>query len=116
MIEKSLEKRLKDFLKKHQVYFLKIHGSAFQKSGVPDLLIFYKNHLFAVELKVNNNRLSPIQKANFVLLQKSHNELLFLVSEKNIDHFIHLFANFLNDNNLEALKNFSKDQQSLWSF
>lgn len=60
--EKELENKIKSFLKKHQIYYVKTHGNMYMKN-VPDLLICYKGKFIAMELKrAKNFKISNGQK------------------------------------------------------
>lgn len=51
MGEKDIENKIKKYLKSQGAYFIKTHGSAFQKVGVPDILACYKGRFMGIEVK-----------------------------------------------------------------
>lgn len=66
MVEKDLQTQCLKYVKKLQtngypIIAINQHGSAFSSRGVPDLLICAKGKFIAVELKVGNNKPTPLQ-------------------------------------------------------
>lgn len=51
MFEKDFQSEVIKFLKKHNIYYIKVWGGGFQKAGIPDLIICLKGKFLAVELK-----------------------------------------------------------------
>lgn len=66
MVEKDLQTQCLKYVKKLQangypIIAINQHGSAFSSRGVPDLLICAKGQFIAVELKVGDNKPTPLQ-------------------------------------------------------
>lgn len=62
MSEAALQKSILDWLKRQpDVWFLKIHGGAYQAAGVPDIVGSCRGVFFGLELKTKTGKLSSIQ-------------------------------------------------------
>jgi hypothetical protein len=60
--EHDLRRKVAAWLRtKPEWYFLKIHGSRYQRAGVPDWLLCIDGRLLAIELKVPGGCLSALQ-------------------------------------------------------
>lgn len=53
MLEKDFQKQVIEFLKRHNIYYIKIWGGGYQRSGIPDLIICLKGRFIAIELKTD---------------------------------------------------------------
>lgn len=51
MLEKAVEKKIKDYLFTQGCYHIKIHGSAFMVSGIPDIIACIKGLFVGIEVK-----------------------------------------------------------------
>ena len=51
MLEKDFQGEIIKFLKKYNIYYIKIWGGGFQRAGIPDIIICLKGNFLAVELK-----------------------------------------------------------------
>lgn len=51
MLEKDFQSEVIKFLKKQNIYYIKVWGGGFQKAGIPDLIICLKGKFLAIELK-----------------------------------------------------------------
>lgn len=58
-------------LKKRGAYCEKIWGGGFQKAGIPDILASYKGYFIGIEVKVGNNKPSPLQVKKIELINQS---------------------------------------------
>ena len=62
MTETQLSKKVLNYLNSlPSCKAIKIHGSAYQEAGTPDILCCHKGHLVFIELKVSNNEPTNIQ-------------------------------------------------------
>ena len=96
--EKSFENKIKDFLQKENVWFVKFFANAFTKKGIPDLLCCVNGFFVAVEVKAENGKPSDLQKWNIdkirnckgiaiILYPKqfeSFKRLIKMLKEKNV--------------------------------
>ena len=64
MLEKQVEKKIKKWLEQNNHWYFKVHGGAFQKTGVPDIIACVKGKFVAIEVKRSNGGIvSELQKA-----------------------------------------------------
>jgi len=49
--EKKIEDQIKKHLKQRGAYFIKVHGNAYMKKGIPDILACYRGHFLGIEVK-----------------------------------------------------------------
>lgn len=61
MKEKAYENKIKDFIESVGGWWVKFHGNAFTRDGVPDLLCCVKGHFLAVEVKGDGGKPSSLQ-------------------------------------------------------
>lgn len=72
MKEKALENKIKTHLKNNNHYFIKYHGGAFTKAGVPDILACINGKFIGLEIKrPNGGKVSELQKAHISLIVNS---------------------------------------------
>ena len=56
MLEKDFQKQVIEFLKQHDIYYIKVWGGGYQRSGIPDLIICLKGKFMAIELKTDTRQ------------------------------------------------------------
>lgn len=71
MKEGALVTKIKMYLKDKGAYVEKIWGGGFQAAGIPDLIACYKGRFLGIEVKLDYNKPSEIQKAKLKLINKS---------------------------------------------
>lgn len=59
--EQRIQRQIVLHLRSMGAWVFKVHGSPYQRAGVPDLLVGYKGQLYALEVKRPGQRLSAIQ-------------------------------------------------------
>lgn len=59
--ETKLQRKIQDHLKKIGCYEFKVHGSAYMKAGIPDIIACYKGLFIGIECKVGKNKMSDLQ-------------------------------------------------------
>lgn len=64
MREKSIENKIKTYLRSKGAYCVKYHGNQFSQVGVPDLLVCYKGRFIGIEIKNETGKTSPLQDVN----------------------------------------------------
>ena len=63
MLEKQVENKIKKWLEQNNHWYFKVHGGAFQKTGVPDIIACVKGKFVAIEVKRSNGGIvSQIKK------------------------------------------------------
>jgi len=71
MREKSIENKIKAYLRSKGAYCVKYHGNQFSQVGVPDLLVCYKGRFLGIEIKNETGKTSPLQDVNIEAIRKS---------------------------------------------
>lgn len=104
MTEKNIENKIKKALNDLNLYYFKVHGGAFMRKGIPDLIVNYKGLFMAIEVKMRPNKLTKLQEINLDTLRCRKCELAFVIDDLNVDEFVELLKN----NNFEKLKVFAK--------
>jgi hypothetical protein len=70
--EKEIETEVRQFFEKETpFYIIKIHGSAFQKPGIPDLLLCVNGWFIGIEIKNNTGVASDVQKIHIRNIKKA---------------------------------------------
>lgn len=62
MTEANLLASCIKWLRKSQIWHLKVHGSPMQRRGIPDLLIINDGKAYALELKTSAGKVSAAQR------------------------------------------------------
>lgn len=60
--ETKLQKKVQDYLESLGAYCFKVHGSAYMKAGIPDIICCYKGYFIGIECKVGKNKMSSLQE------------------------------------------------------
>jgi Holliday junction resolvase len=63
-LEKHIENQIKRYLDQLGVWYLKVHGSMYQKSGVPDILCCLDGRFVGIEVKRPGGIVSSLQQFN----------------------------------------------------
>lgn len=83
--EKKFENRVKKWLDGlMDTWYFKVHGSAVQKSGVPDIVASINGLFVGLEIKSDEGRLSELQKATLYRMRRK-GALVFVVCPSNFD-------------------------------
>ena len=53
------------------IFAINQHGGAFSSRGIPDLIMCIRGKFVAVELKVGNNKPTPLQESKILRIQKA---------------------------------------------
>jgi hypothetical protein len=69
--ERALTKRIMADLKERHIWAFKVHGSAFQRSGVPDILCCIDGKLIALEIKSTGQTPTPLQVREMRLIKEA---------------------------------------------
>lgn len=59
------------YLQRRGAWCVRLHGSGWQRRGLPDILACWQGRLIAVEVKTGTGRLSPHQKAELDTLRRA---------------------------------------------
>lgn len=71
MKEGVLVSKIKKYLIKNGAYCENIWGGGFQAAGIPDIIACYKGVFLGIEVKLDYNKPSEIQKAKLKLINKA---------------------------------------------
>jgi hypothetical protein len=89
MLEKEVEKYMGDQIKRMNGLSYKFSSG---ESGVPDRIVIYKGHVFFVELKTKNGKISARQKLIHEIIKKTGGKVVVLYGKDEVD----VFLNFLH--------------------
>ncbi len=78
MLEKDFQKQVIKFLKEHNIYYIKVWGGGYQRSGIPDLIICLKGKFVAIELKNEDGKPSALQLYNIDKIKQSGGQAFIL--------------------------------------
>lgn len=85
MLEKQVENKIKKWLEQNNHWYFKVHGGAFQKTGVPDIIACINGKFVAIEVKRSDGGIvSELQKAQ---IQKIKNSGGLVGVAHNIEEF-----------------------------
>ena len=62
MNEKTVENQIKRYLDRLGVWYMKVHGSMYQKAGVPDIIACINGHFVGIEVKRPGGKVSALQQ------------------------------------------------------
>lgn len=88
--ENTIEAQVKKYLGSlDSIWFFKVHGSGYQKKGVPDIVGCYKGRFFAIELKKEGKTPTLIQSLILKQLQNA-GAVAFVASDvETVKQYIH---------------------------
>lgn len=69
MREKSIENKIKLYLKNIGAYYFKHHGNQYSQVGVPDIIACYKSKFIGIEVKNETGKTSPLQDINLKMIK-----------------------------------------------
>ena len=85
--EKQFENKVKKFLKEQGCWFIKYWGgSAYTKSGIPDLLVCCSCKFIGIEVKGEKGKASELQKYNIKEIEKAGG-IGIILYPKDFDRF-----------------------------
>ncbi len=85
--EKTFENKIKSYLKEKGAWFLKYWGGGnFTKVGIPDLLVCYKGHFIAIEVKASCGKPSDLQLYHLKKIEEAGGKA-FLLYPKDFNDF-----------------------------
>lgn len=84
--ESKVKAKVKNLLKKYNVYYVMPVTGGYGNSGAPDFLICMRGKFVGVECKAGTNRMTKLQEVNSERILDSGG-LFFLVNEKTLQTF-----------------------------
>lgn len=94
--EKIFENKIKDFLKKHNCYYVKFFANSFTKTGVPDILACVNGHFVGIEVKAQNGKPSELQYYNIRKIRESGG-CAYIVYPSGWEEFKKILKCIMND-------------------
>lgn len=70
-IEKHIENQIKRYLDRLGVWYMKVHGSMYQRAGVPDIIACVDGRFVGIEVKRPGGVVSPLQQLNIDDINRS---------------------------------------------
>lgn len=86
--EKTIENRIKNYLKKNNIYYFKVHGNGFQKVGIPDIVACINGTFTGIEVKRPGGKPSPLQIANIEQIRNNGGSAEIVYSFEEAKQFI----------------------------
>ncbi len=71
MTEKTIENQIKRYLDRLGVWYMKVHGSMYQKAGVPDIIACVDGVFVGIEIKRPGGKVSALQQLNIDEINKN---------------------------------------------
>jgi len=88
MREKSIENKIKSYLKSKGAYYVKYFGNQFSQVGVPDILACYKGRFIGIEVKNEKGKTSPLQDINLQQIKNAGGYSLVARSVEDVEWVI----------------------------
>lgn len=92
--EKNVENQIKRYLDSLGAYYLKVHGSAYQPAGTPDILACVRGRFIGIEVKrpsggvvseLQKSKLKKIKKAGGVpIIARSVEDVSSMLKSENV--------------------------------
>lgn len=85
--ETNFKNKVIKYLKDKGIWHVKYFANMFTKSGIPDILgVLPNGKFFALELKVEPNKPTPLQIRNVELINKTHGKA-YILYPKDFEQF-----------------------------
>jgi len=81
--EAKVKKKVKEFLKSVDAYYVMPIGTGFGNSGAPDFIACVRGRFIGIECKANGNRVTALQQDNLDRIEQSGG-YAFVVDEINV--------------------------------
>ena len=86
--EATIQKNIARYLKDLGAWCFKVHGSPYQRAGVPDLLCCHKGRFYAFEVKRPGERATPIQAHELEQIRAAGGEAAVVTSVEDVRIFV----------------------------
>ena len=84
LAEKQFENKIKNFLKRNDIYFFKFFANGFTKSGLSDIYACIKGKFVGIEVKAEKGKPSPLQIYNKNQIEKS-GSIAYILYPKDLE-------------------------------
>lgn len=88
MLEKTLVTKMLRLLRANGAWAEKVHGSALQRRGLPDIIGCYRGLFFSIEVKVWPNQPTEIQRTVMTEVLKAGGLAIVAWSTEDVDALI----------------------------
>lgn len=82
--ETRLQKRVQAYIESLGGYCFKVHGSAYMKAGIPDIVACLEGRFVGIECKVDKNKPSELQLAHGRLIEKAGGVFMVIYSLEEV--------------------------------
>ena len=89
--ETNLQRKVQDYLESIGAYHFKVHGSAYMKSGIPDIISCYKGLFIGIECKIGKNKPSKLQEEHRDMILKSRGIHILAYKLEDVQKIIEKF-------------------------
>lgn len=96
MREKSIENKIKNYLKSKEIWYVKYFANSFTPVGIPDILSVINGRFVAIEVKNEIGKTSPLQDYNLEQIRKCGG-IALVVRPQNFEEFKKQIEDLLND-------------------
>jgi Holliday junction resolvase len=88
-LEKHIENQIKRYLDNLGVWYMKVHGSMYQKSGVPDIIACINGTFIGIEVKRPGGVVSSLQQYNIDEIHRSGGVAFVAYSVEDVRRQLH---------------------------
>lgn len=99
--EKNFENRIKKFLTKNNIWYIKFFANAFTKSGIPDILCSVNGRFVGIEVKKEQGIVSELQEFHLNRLNQN-GAVGILAYPSGYDELQKILINIINDRNYDV--------------
>ena len=86
--EATIQRNIVRYLKDLGAWCLKVHGSPYQRAGVPDLLCCHKGRFYAFEVKRPGERPTPLQSHELQQVQTAGGVSAVVTSVEDVQEWM----------------------------
>lgn len=83
--ETAVKDKIEALLRERKIWFVKVHGEAMQKRGIPDLICCYEGRFVALEVKDKGNFATPLQRYELARIAKAGGEQAVVYSVADVE-------------------------------
>ena len=91
--ESKLQKKIQDYLESEGAYCFKVHGSAYMKAGIPDIVACYRGAFIGIECKVGKNKMSSLQEEHRDQILRAGGIHILAYKLNDVKQLIEIFKN-----------------------
>lgn len=92
MTEKAIVNSIIRYLKQNDLWYMKVHGSSFQRAGIPDILCCIRRRFVAFEVKKPGQKATKIQQYEMGRIKNNGGTAIVVTSKDDVERVV---GNFL---------------------